>query len=157
MVETMLSSQTQQDHQLPPQVSHFTSTPTNMFQMSQFPQMSQVPQMPAVSQMSFPQLGLSGTDVIRIATLVEQMLTDEINRLVKVRLELEMAELRNTVISLQADNKKLTDSIAELEVKLSTRVDDLEQYVRRSCLRIAGMSEQEDEDTDNSLGTGYSS
>ena len=102
----------------------------------------------AVSQMSFPQLGLSETDVIRIATLVKQMLTDEINRLMKDRVELETAELRNTVISLQADNKKLTDSIAELEVKLSTRVDDLEQYDRRSCLRIAGMSKQEDEDTD---------
>ena len=76
------------------------------------------------------------------------MLTNEINRLVKGRVELKTAELQITVPTLQADNKKLTNSIVELKIKLSTRVDDLEHNDRRSCLRIAGISEQEDEDMD---------
>ncbi|MCG8048529.1 MAG: hypothetical protein N0E48_23410, partial [Candidatus Thiodiazotropha endolucinida] len=104
--------------------------------------------MPAAPQLSFPQPGLADADVIRIATLVKQMLTEEIDRLVKEKVALETAELRNTVSTLKADNKKLADSISELEVKLSTRVDDLEQYSRRPCLRIAGLPEQDDEDTD---------
>ena len=64
------------------------------------------------------------------------MLTDKIGRLVKERVEIETAELRNTVTTLQAENKKLTDAITELEVKFSTRIDDLEQYGRRPCLQI---------------------
>ena len=33
-----------------------------------------------------------------------------------------------------------------MEVTLATKVDDLEQYSRRSCLRIAGIEEKENED-----------
>ena len=67
---------------------------------------------------------------------------------VKDRIALETTVLRNTVCTIQVDLKMITDSIAELVAKLSTRVNDLEQYDRPSFLSIAGMSEQEDEDTD---------
>ena len=76
------------------------------------------------------------------------MLSSEIETLVKERVQRETADLKSTISSLQADNKKLTDSVSKLEVKLSSRVDDLEQYSRRSCLRIAGIPETQDEDID---------
>ena len=139
MDETLFSSQIQPGHdQVTTTVSQFTSTPTHVLHMPQYQHIPHIPHMSAMLQMSFsqpqPQPGLSDTDVIRIATLVKQMLTDEIGRLVKERVEIETAELRNTVTTLQAENKKLTDAITELEVKFSTRIDDLEQYGRRPCL-----------------------
>ena len=136
MDETMFHTHSQQD-QVP---AHLTSTP--LYQIPQYTQVATAPPMP------FPQPGLSETDIIRIASVVKQMLTSEIDMLVKERVERETADMRNAISSLQADNKKLSDSVSRLEVKLSTRVDDLKQYSRRSCLRIAGITESEDEDTD---------
>ena len=122
--------------------AQLTSTP--VFQHPQFTQIPAVPQM----QYSQPCTSISDNDVIRIAAVVKQMLSSEIETLVKERVQRETADLKSTISTLQADNKKLTDSVSKLEVKLSSRVDDLEQYSRRSCLRIAGIPETQDEDTD---------
>ena len=47
----------------------------------------------------------------------------------------------------QTDNIKLhvQNNVAELENKLTCKVDDLEQYSRRSCLRTSGIKESVDE------------
>lgn len=44
---------------------------------------------------------------------------------------------------------QLRDSLNEMEAKLSAKMDDLEQYSRRSCVRIAGIAETTGENTDD--------
>ena len=95
------------------------------------------------------QVGLSDSDVMRIAIQCKLMLTQEIDKLVKEKVDIVTAELRNSVDALRADNIKLQNSVSELESKLTCKVDDLEQYSRRSCLRISGIKETDDESTDD--------
>ena len=97
--------------------------------------------------MAIPQPGLSETDVFQIASVMKQMLSSEIEKLVKERVERETADLKIAISSLQAENQKLLDNVSKMEVTLATKVDDSEQYSRRSCLRIAGIEEKENEDT----------
>ena len=55
--------------------------------------------------------------------------------------------LKSAISSLQAENLKLLGNVSKMEVTLATKVDDLEQYSRCSCLRIAGIEKKENEDT----------
>ena len=61
--------------------------------------------------------------------------------LVKEEVDIVAAELRNSVDAIRADIIKLhvQNSAAELGNKLTCKVDDLEQYSRRSCVRISGI------------------
>ena len=95
------------------------------------------------------QVGLSDSDVKSIAIQCKLMLTQEIDKLVKEMVATVTAELRNSVDALRADNIKLQNSVSELESKLTCKVDDLEQYSRRSCLRISGIKETDGESTDD--------
>ena len=136
------------------------------------PQMTQIPQMPQFQQgnnplgatmlnTSYPvpqyqpmpniQVDLSDTDIMRIAIQTKQLLSDEIDKLVQQKVLKETADLRDRVTNLETDNKKLQESVVMLESKLSTKIDDLEQYSRRSCLRIAGVPETEHENTDDKV------
>lgn len=67
-----------------------------------------------------------------------------------VMAELRAALERNTAVieKLEAALQERDKRIADLEVKLSEKQDDLEQYQRRQCLRIFGVMENSDEDTD---------
>ena len=94
------------------------------------------------------QIGLSDHDIMKIAVQIKQLLSDEIEKLVGEKVKTETFELSKTVESLRSDNNKLKDSITKLEAKLTTKIDDLEQYSRRSCVRIAGIPETEHENTD---------
>ena len=113
-------------------------TPQQM-QMQQLINMQAHMQQPIVlSQPSF-----SEEDVIRLATRMKQLLRDEIDELLEHKVALRVAPLQDEVDSL-----KRTVTHLEMELKkLSVRNDDLEQYSRRSCLRIAGIPETENEDT----------
>ena len=81
------------------------------------------------------------------------MLNSEIERLVKERIERETVDLRSTVIALQQENAQLKEdmksSVSKPEVAMSAKIDDLERYSRRSCLRVAGIDESENENTDD--------
>ena len=52
---------------------------------------------------------------------------------------------------MQAENLKLLGNVSKMEVTLATNVDDLDQYSRGSCLRIAGIEKKENEDSWDSL------
>ena len=97
------------------------------------------------------QVDLSDTDIMRIAIQTKQLLSDEIDKFVQQKVLKETADLRDRVTNLETDNKKLQESVVMLESKLSTKIDDLEQYSRRSCLRIAGVPETEHENTDDKV------
>ena len=108
------------------------------------------PGFPVQQYQSVPnfQVGLSDHDIMKIAVQIKQLLFDEIEKLVTEKVKTETFELSKTVESLRSDNNKLKDSITKLEAKLTTKIDDLEQYSRRSCVRIAGIPETEHENTD---------
>ncbi|MEW8546845.1 MAG: hypothetical protein AB2693_25300 [Candidatus Thiodiazotropha sp.] len=134
-------------------------------------QFSQIPHIPCVAQvgqpgapmtpMTFPsgylpqikpvpsaQFSLSDSDVMRIALQCTLLLSNDVDRLIKEKVDLATADLQNTVVMLKDENDKLKKCMNELETKLSTKVDDLEQYSRRSCIRISGIEEVADENTD---------
>ena len=131
-------------------------------------QFTQIPHIPCVTQvgqpsapMSFPSgylpqlqsvpgahFGLSDSDVMRVALQCKLLISSEIDRLVKEKVEIATADLKNSVVFLKNENENLRKCMSELESKLSTKVDDLEQYSRRSCIRISGIEEVADENTD---------
>ena len=142
MDDSMFQGQTQSQQE----AAQLTSSPN--YQLPQgFTHMPAVPQLPPMQPITIPQPGLTETNVIRIASVMKQMLSNEIEKLVKDRVERETADLKTAISSLQAENQKLLDNVSKMEVTLATKVDDLEQYSRRSCLRIAGIEEKEYEDT----------
>ena len=112
---------------------HTTNAASPMTQFQQIPQMS-----PQMSQ--YP--GLSDVDIMRIARQLKTMLSEEIQQLVETRVSQAVEPI-----------KKELDSVKESLVKLQTELkqiaiqnDDLEQYSRRSCLRISGVAENNNED-----------
>ncbi|KAK3920648.1 LINE-1 retrotransposable element ORF1 protein [Frankliniella fusca] len=57
--------------------------------------------------------------------------------------------LHDEVISLKEELKEKDEIIQELEARLDSKVDELEQYGRRNNLRIFGVKEREGECTDD--------
>lgn len=130
----------------------------HLTQMSHIPCVSQVGQpgsipfpsgyLQQIQPVASTHFGLSDSDVMRVALQCKLLITSEIDKLVKEKVDIATSDLKNTVVSLKDENDKLKQSISELESKLSTKVDDLEQYSRRSCIRISGIEEVTDENTD---------
>ena len=89
------------------------------------------------------QQNLSDDDVLRIALKMQELLSKEIDKLVEQTVTLKVAPLQTEVDNL---NKSLFKVQKELKC-VSVRNDDLEQYSRRSCLRISGIVEKNNEDT----------
>lgn len=107
---------------------------------SQFPQ-QHVPQMPMSMSMPVPfapPMALSDADVMRIALQLKGMLRDEIQELVKI-------EVQQATQHLNAEIQQLNSSLTMTVQELQSKFDDLEQYSRRSCIRISGVSETDGE------------
>ena len=155
-VSDPLQHQTQQDHYssgLPPmsQPSHMSQLPQGLLQPAGAALFN--PSFPVPPYQTVPnfQVGLSDHDIMKIAMQTKQLLSQEIDKLVEEKVKIKTAELSKSVESLQSDNQKLKDSISKLEAKLTTKMDDLEQYSRRSCVRIAGIPESTNENTDETV------
>ena len=86
---------------------------------------------------------LSEEDGIRIALKMKQVLEDEISQLVEQQVALKTQSLTQEVADLRQDLTKVQNELRNV----SMRNDDLEQYSRRSCLRISGIKEIQNEDT----------
>ena len=95
------------------------------------------------------QMGISDHDIMKIATKTRELLSAEIEKMVEEKVKVKTAELSKSVESLKSDNENLKASVTKLEAKLITKIDDLEQYSRRSCVRIAGIPERDNENTDD--------
>ena len=91
---------------------------------------------------------LSDNDVLRVAMKVKAIMMEEIETLVKLKVNEATAELKQDVKFLKDENSKLKDEIKKLENTCKSNIDDLEQYSRRSCVRISGIKEEEGENTD---------
>lgn len=106
-------------------------------QAAHLPQYTQVPQ--AVSQGTH----ISEDDVLRIASKIKMLLRDEIAEIVEQRLALAMEPIKTEITFMKEALAKVQNDLKVANV----RNDDLEQYSRRSCLRISGINETINEDT----------
>ena len=101
-------------------------------------------------------LGLSKHDILETATLVKSMLQEEISIQVQQKVDKatqslkselsnvkkELAQTQSDLSTLKKDNESLRNDVNALQIKQ----DDAEQYSRRMCLRISGISETKHED-----------
>ena len=79
---------------------------------------------------------VSDNDVMRVALKVKEILMDEIDTLVSHKVNEATNQIKNDMKGLKEENAKLRNDINKLEKKCKSNIDDLEQYSRRSCLRI---------------------
>ena len=89
-----------------------------------------------------PGLHLSEDDIVRIASKMKELLSDEIKTLVKTQIEAAVAPLRDELNSMKSDLAKVQKELKNAIV----RNDDLGQYSRRSCLRIVSIKESDNQD-----------
>lgn len=75
-------------------------------------------------------------------------LSDKIREVVETAVRTAMTAANEELASLRSEVTKLTGRLQEVECKLGDRTDELEQYQRRNNLRIFGLAETQDEDTD---------
>ena len=127
------------------QPSHMSQLPQGLLQSAAAAMFNPSFPVPPYQTMPNFQVGLSDHNIMKIAMQTKQLLSQEIDKLVEEKMKVKTAELCKSVESLQSDNLKLKDSISKLEVKLTTKMGDLEQYSRRSCVRIAGIHENTNE------------
>ena len=85
---------------------------------------------------------ISDNDVMRIALQVRDIMRDEIDKLVTAKVTQATAELWAEVNQLKAANTELMAQVDEVKFQM----DDLEQYSRRSSVRISGIKEEASED-----------
>ena len=101
--------------------------------------MQMLQQMQQLSQfVSPPNLHLSEEDVVRIAMKMKELLSADIKAMVNAA----VGPLRTEVNEVKASLAKVQQELKQATV----RNDDLEQYSRRACLRIAGINETSNED-----------
>ena len=96
---------------------------------------------PMQSVAPMPTAPISDMDCLRIATMVKNLIKSEINQLVKQEVQQATHHLTKKIVSLQKSNDDLTTQVRDLNGK----VDDLEQYGRRMCIRISGVPELQGE------------
>ncbi|PSN42454.1 hypothetical protein C0J52_18914 [Blattella germanica] len=78
--------------------------------------------------------------LVRLANAVKDSLVGEL----KAALDASTEAIRKLEAAFQERGRRIHD----LESKLSEKHDDLEQYGRRMCLRVFGIPEERNEDTD---------
>ena len=117
----------------------------HMMNMAQMQQMQRMPHPLAMQQQHVqqPQSLLTEEDVLRIVLKMKEVLRSEIRQMVEHQVALKTETLTKEVSDLRKD---LTKAQADLK-NVTIRNDDLEQYSRRSCLRISGIKEDGTEDT----------
>ena len=89
-----------------------------------------------------PPPSLSDQDIIKIAGVIKQLLSEEINHNVSLKVDSAAQSLKTEKTQVQNRCDKLEREISDLKLKN----DEMEQYSRRMCLRIAGIKEGDKED-----------
>ena len=89
---------------------------------------------------------LSENDVLRVALKVKAIMHEEIDKLVTLKVK-ATTEMKSDIQSLKDENEKLRLQMKRLDTTCKSSVDVLEQCSRRSCLRISGIAENQNENT----------
>ena len=104
-------------------------------------------------QQTFSQLGMqpmqhmqtappiSDMDVMRIATCVTNQMRAEATKMVSLEVKNQTQHLTSRIIDLENENAEIKSTLSEMKLK----TDELEQYSRRSCVRISGIKESQSE------------
>lgn len=122
----------------PQQMLNFGPSLSQPHHIQQMPPMQQMQQIPMCSR-------LLDEDVIRIAQQMKFVLREEIQQLVDLHVTSVVEPIRQELAAVKVSCAKYEKDIDELKA----RNDELEQYSRRSCLRIAGIPETRQEDVPN--------
>lgn len=99
-----------------------------------------------LSQPLFP------NDILQIATELRSMMMPEIKSVVHDAVKEATQSLRDEIKNLTSENDQLKNANNALEKRLTVMEnenDNLEQYSRRNTLRISGIPEETDEETDS--------
>ena len=88
-----------------------------------------------------PGCPLSDQDILKIGAVLKQLVIEDVKKLVTVQVESATQTLKTELKSVQDRCTNLEKEVSALKVKN----DDIEQYSRRMCLRIAGIKERENE------------
>ena len=84
---------------------------------------------------------MTDLDVLRVATQLKTLLKDVIDELVEQRVKIEVDPLKKELAFVKSSLAALQNEVKEV----SLQNDELEQYSRRSCLRVSGIAETENE------------
>lgn len=89
-------------------------------------------------------------DVTRLAQAVKSIMIDDLRKELKAdilnQVNTATAPLYAEIDKLKAENISLKKSICEIP-NIASKLDDLEQHSRKSCIRISGVPQSQDEDT----------
>ena len=94
---------------------------------------------------------ISEEDVLRIATKVKEIMFVDVQNMIEAKIHEAVSLNQNELEGIKNENKRLETELSILRETVDTfrlSLDDLEQYSRRSCLRISGIRESLNEDTD---------
>ena len=100
---------------------------------------------------SGPQITLKVTDLQAIAEILRDSFQPQLEGMVNTIVDGVLSGLNETIKTLQIENsalRKENQSLKDRVQKLETKMEAAEQYSRRNCLRIAGVPEDEAENTD---------
>ena len=89
-------------------------------------------------------ISLNDSDLQKIWVIVTDTFRTQISDLVTSVVNGVIAGLKSTISSLEKENSDLRKKVVDLE----GRADATEQYSRSNCLRVAGIPEVTNEDTD---------
>ena len=89
-------------------------------------------------------ISLTDSDIQKIGVIVTDTFKTQISDLVTSVVNGVIAGLKSTISSLEKENSDLRKKIVDLK----GRADAAEQYIRRNSLRVAGIPEETNEDTD---------
>ena len=105
----------------------------------------------SISQPQPPQSLFTDNDVQRLASAVKTIMIDDLRRELKSELQLYVNHITTPLYSeidkLKFENFNLKKSMNELPTRFDKKVDDLEQHSRKSCIRISGVPQSNEEDT----------
>lgn len=97
-----------------------------------------------------PKSIITDDDVQRIAHAVKDLIFDDLRK--ELRTDMQMCITQVTVPlyaeieKLKYENSQLKNSCSEIP-KINSKIDDLEQHSRKSCIRIYGVPESNEENT----------
>ena len=92
----------------------------------------------------------------KIAALMKESFQPQLSQIVQDSVQMQVTPIVNSIVEgvlagltdrlrfLEAENRELTRKVARLEAA----ADEAEQYSRRNCLRVSGVPESPNEDTD---------
>lgn len=123
----------------PPHSAMFNQMDPNMYGGGVSPHMFQ-------SSGPMPQFSLSETDVMRIAMKTKTLLAKDIELIVSTKVALAVQPFQSQLSSMQSELNSVKSELETLKgsiEKANIKHDDLEQYSRRSCLRISGIPEED--------------